>query len=72
MSSSTPASPAGRGRFRVRSRIRSRLPWFLIKLGVAAQPASDCGHHEWYKESDGVYLCYHCQVGYRTTAPWGD
>ena len=45
---------------------------FLFRLGVAAQPTRDCGRHDWHKETEGIYLCYHCQLGHRTTAPWGD
>lgn len=33
--------------------------------GVAAKGQRDCGDHEWYKESDEGYRCWHCEVGQR-------
>ncbi|GIG21318.1 hypothetical protein Cch01nite_20420 [Cellulomonas chitinilytica] len=57
------------GRFRARTAIRSRLPWFLIRLGVAQKAARDCGCHDWYRSGDDDWRCYHCLVGHSTTRP---
>jgi hypothetical protein len=54
-----------RHRYRWRTRLRRRLPWFLIQRGVAAKGKADCGDHEWYKSSDQIDRCYHCEVGER-------
>ena len=56
---------AGRGRYRWRTRVRRRLPWMLVNRGVAAKGSGDCGDHDWYKESDEVDRCYHCEIGER-------
>ncbi len=40
------------GRFRKRTWLRKRLPWFLVERGVAAKGRGDCRNHEWYKASD--------------------
>ncbi len=52
-------------RYRWRTAVRTRLPWFLIDLGVAAKGRRDCGEHAWYKQSDAEDRCYHCVVGVR-------
>ncbi|GAA2355748.1 hypothetical protein [Dactylosporangium salmoneum] len=57
------------GRFRARTAIRKRLPWFLINLGVADKGKTDCGEHEWYNAGDGVAHCYHCVVGQKPYDP---
>ncbi len=65
----------GRGRYRLRTAVRSRLPWALVNLGVAAKGRRDCGRHDWYKSSDEEDRCYHCQVGVRRPSgfvPAGD
>ncbi len=53
------------GTYRFRTFIRSKLPWFLINLGVASK-GIDCekkgGKHEWYKSDNGLSGCYHCEV----------
>lgn len=50
--------------YRIRTRIRRLLPWFLIDLGLAAK-GEDCeraaGEHEWYKDGKQS-ASYHCQV----------
>ena len=53
------------GRYRVRTRVRRHLPWFLINLGIAAQGRQDCGDHEWHNADNVVERCYHCVVGVR-------
>jgi hypothetical protein len=51
--------------YRWRTWIRTRLPWFLIDLGVAHK-ANDCaavgGEHWWYNRDDVTSGCYHCDV----------
>lgn len=58
-------------RYRWRTRFRRRLPWFLIHLGVANKGASDCGAHDWYKDTDAEDRCYHCEVGVRRPSQLG-
>ncbi len=53
------------GRFRLRTRLRRRLPAFLVDLGVAAKGTTDCGNHDWYKAADEEDHCYRCVVGVR-------
>jgi hypothetical protein len=48
-------------KYRFRTRLRRILPWRLIWL--APKGAQDCGSHEWYREGDDRWLCYHCVVG---------
>ena len=64
--------PTQRGRYRWRGRIRRHLPWALISLGLAAKGKRDCGNHEWYKQSDEVDRCYHCEVGERRPSQFVD
>jgi len=51
--------------YRLRSKIRRNLPWFLINLGLARK-GKDCeeagGTHEWYNVDDKASGCYHCEV----------
>ncbi len=48
-----------------RTRLRGRLPWFLIELGVARK-GYDCqavgARHHWYNIDDQWSGCYHCEV----------
>jgi hypothetical protein len=48
-----------------RTRLRRRLPWFLIDLGVA-QKGRDCesvgARHHWYNIDNEHSGCYHCEV----------
>ena len=55
------------GKFRLRTRVRSKLPYFLLRVRIAAKPNKDCGRHEWYKHAEDDYRCYHCEVGRRAT-----
>jgi len=57
------------GRYRWRTRVRSRLPWFLLDRGVAAKGRRDCGEHDWYNANGGVERCYHCALGERPYDP---
>lgn len=60
---------SNRGRYRWRTRLRVRLPGFLVNRGVAAKGTADCGDHEWYKADDVVEHCYHCAIGRRSYDP---
>jgi hypothetical protein len=51
------------GRYRWRTEIRRKLPWFMIDLGITAKGRRDCGRHEWYREHDNVWRCNHCKPG---------
>ena len=60
-----------RGRYRVRTWLRGRLPYLLSdRIGKGAQ---DCGAHEWHLAKGGIYHCYHCKVGVHQGRPaeWG-
>jgi hypothetical protein len=49
----------------LRLRIREKLPWFLINIGIAAK-GDDCekvkAEHEWYNQGDAISACYFCKV----------
>ena len=51
--------------YRWRTWIRSKLPWFLIDLGVDPK-ARDCarvgGEHWLYNRDDATSGCYHCDI----------
>ncbi len=51
--------------YRLRTRIRRHLPWFLINLGVCRK-GNDCekagGLHEWHNKDGRHSACYHCNV----------
>jgi hypothetical protein len=51
--------------YRLRTRIRGNLPWWLINLGVAPK-GPNCeeagGQHEWYNRDNASSGCYHCEV----------
>ena len=44
---------------------RKRIPWFLIKLGIAAK-GKDCklvnAEHLWYNIDEKTSGCYYCEV----------
>ncbi len=44
---------------------RSRLPWFLINLGIVHK-GQNCetvgGKHIWYNRDGKMSACYHCKV----------
>jgi len=48
-----------------RTRLRQRLPWFLINLGIADK-GQDCeavgAQHHWYNQDGENSACYHCRV----------
>lgn len=51
--------------YRLRTRIRQHLPWFLIDLGLCSK-GKDCeaagGEHDWYNQDGRHSACYHCNV----------
>ena len=51
--------------FAWRTKLRGRLPWFLIDLGLADK-GKDCeavgGWHRWYNQDNEHSGCYHCHV----------
>jgi hypothetical protein len=55
----------GRHPYEWRTRLRGRLPWFLINLGLAGK-GEDCeavgAAHHWYNRDDKSSGCYHCEV----------
>jgi hypothetical protein len=55
----------GMARYRWRTALRKRLPWFLVNLGIASKGRHDCGAHDWYQASGAEDRCYHCEVGVR-------
>jgi hypothetical protein len=60
-----------RGRYRIRTKVRGHLPWFLINLGVARKGLQDCREHDWYKSTEAEDRCYHCDVGVRRPSGFG-
>ena len=61
-----------RGKYRLRTAIRRRLPWALVNRDVAGKGWDDCGDHEWYAEVEGTWRCYHCMPGVTHKSPWAD
>jgi hypothetical protein len=51
------------GRYRWRTSLRGRSPWWLINLGLASKGSHDCGAHDWYKQDGVTERCYHCEAG---------
>ena len=51
--------------YELRLRIREKLPWFLINVGIAAK-GSDCekvkADHKWYNSVNGYSSCYYCKI----------
>jgi hypothetical protein len=51
--------------YRWRTWLRTKLPWFVIKLGLLNK-AQDCervgARHWWYKQDPNHSACYHCKV----------
>ena len=58
------------GKYRIRTAMRGRMPWALV--GLFPKGHGDCGDHEWYRSTDDIDRCYHCEAGVRVhTAPLG-
>ncbi len=55
------AMASGRGRYRWRTWLRSRFPYWLSDR--IPKGARDCGKHEWYRSDEEYFRCYHCEVG---------
>ena len=62
---------SARGRYRWRTAVRRRLPWFLVDHGVAQKGKGDCGNHEWYRSTAEEDRCYHCDAGVRRPSQLG-
>ena len=60
----------GMARYRLRTRIRSHLPWALTWL--APKGLRDCGDHDWYREDEHTARCYHCEPGKFDLPPGSD
>jgi hypothetical protein len=56
------------GRYRLRTRIRGRLPVALQWLSPKGE--RDCGDHEWHRADAATWRCYHCEVGVTERSPW--
>jgi hypothetical protein len=57
-----------RGRYRIRTWLRGRLPGPVTWL--APKGRGDCGHHEWYCSDERTWRCYHCEAGVTHESPW--
>ncbi len=57
-----------RGRYRWRTRARTALPAFFVRL--VPKGARDCGAHEWYLATPGTWRCYHCRAGETDRDPY--
>jgi hypothetical protein len=51
--------------YELRLRIREKLPWFLINIGIADK-GKNCesvgAEHIWYNIDDTISGCYYCKV----------
>jgi len=65
MIENTEVPPAVGHPYAWRTKLRQRLPWFLIDLGIAAK-GRNCefvgAPHKWYNCDDSRSACYHCRV----------
>ena len=57
-----------RGRYRLRTWLRGRLPVVLTEL--VPKGARDCGDHEWYRADEQSWRCYHCEPAVASSSPW--
>lgn len=57
-----------RGKYRIRTWVRQRLPWSLLWL--APRGKKDCGNHHWCRWDDTTWRCLHCDAGITHTSPW--
>jgi hypothetical protein len=57
-----------RGRYRLRTWLRGRLPIALADR--VPKGARDCGAHEWYRADEQSWRCYHCEPGVASSSPW--
>jgi hypothetical protein len=57
-----------RGRYRLRTWLRGRLPVAVADL--VPKGARDCGAHEWYRAGEQTWRCYHCEPAVSLSSPW--
>lgn len=58
------------GKYRLRTALREWSPEPLAAL--IPKGSKDCGDHEWYKQAESTWRCYHCVVGETHTVPWDE
>ena len=56
-----------RGRYRLRTWLRGRLP--LVLADLVPKGHRDCGAHDWYRADQQTWRCYHCE-GAVSSSPW--
>ncbi|WP_030267035.1 hypothetical protein [Streptomyces sp. NRRL B-24484] len=61
---------SGTGRYRWRTDARIALPAALMRL--FPKGSEDCGDHQWYRQDDRTFRCYHCEPGERPGTPEED
>lgn len=54
------------GKYRTRTWLRGHLP---LRLGWLSPKGTDCGNHEWYRQNETTWACYHCEVTTHSE-PW--
>lgn len=59
-----------RGKYRIRTSLRGSLPGWLG--WTAPKGAKDCGSHDWYRQDEDTWRCYHCEVGVTNENPWSE
>jgi hypothetical protein len=57
-----------RGRYRLRTWLRGRLPVAVADL--VPKGARDCGAHEFYRADEQTWRCYHCEPAVTSSSPW--
>jgi hypothetical protein len=57
-----------RGRYRLRTWLRGRLP--IALADIVPKGARDCGDHEWYRADAQTWRCYHCEPAAALSSPW--
>lgn len=57
-----------RGRYRLRTWLRGRLP--VVLADRVPKGARDCGDHEWYRADEQTWRCYHCEPAVALSSPW--
>lgn len=56
-----------RGKYRMRTWLRRRLPW---AVSARIPKGRDCGAHAWYRSDETTWRCYHCEAGVTNQSPW--
>ena len=57
-----------KGKYRFRTWLRMHTPWVISER--IPKGRHDCGNHEWYPATDGVWKCVHCEFGETRKNPW--